>query len=223
MLRLVSTIVCLLAVAPLAHAELPQAAPTQTAAAPADVSAVLAKVQAKYGKVDVLQATFSQTSSSPLYGASEQTGRLTVQRPKRMRWDFDGEGKQFITDGATMWIYSKADNQVIRYTDFGSQAASADALLQSLDRLGELFDVSLLEGPGVRLGLVPKDAASAAQVKKIVLSLSDDMGLQEVEVIDAYDGNTRLRFDEVELGGTVPAGTFDFKVPDGAKVVDASG
>ena len=195
----------------------------QTQPNAAEVASVLSRVQAKYAKVEVMRATFSQTSTSPLYGASEQTGTLTVQRPKRMRWDFDGAAaKQFVTDGTTMWIWSQADNQVIRYRDFGGQSSSADALLQSLDTLGELFVVELLDGPGERLGLTPKDPAAAAQVKRIVLSLGDDLGLKEVEVTDAYDGQTRLVFQSVELGGAVPAGTFEFQVPPGAVVVDAS-
>jgi outer membrane lipoprotein carrier protein len=180
-----------------------------------DVGAVLKRIQTKYEAVDVVQARFAQKSTSPLYGESDQTGSLTVQRPKKMRWDFEGDGKQFISDGTTMWVYSKNDNQVIRYTDFGSQSASADAILQSLDKLGELFDVEL--------GLTPKDEASKAQVKSIRLALTDELELREVAVTDAYDGVTTLRFETVTLGGSVAPDTFQFKVPEGAEVVDVSG
>jgi len=195
------------------------------AATPADgkVDEVLKRIQSKYEAVEVVQARFAQKSSSPLYGEAEQTGSLTVQRPKKMRWDFEGDGKQFISDGTTMWVYSKNDNQVIRYTDFGSQSSSADAILQSMDKLGELFDVTLLEGEGVVLGLVPKDEASKAQVKSIRLGLSSELDLREVVVTDAYDGVTTLSFETVTLGGSVAPDTFQFKVPEGAEVVDVSG
>ncbi len=201
------------------------------AGAPADVASasearvgeVLKRIQAKYQPVDLMQARFAQKTTSPLYGETAQQGTLTVQRPKKMRWEFEGEGKLFVSDGTTMWIYSKNDNQVIRYTDFASQSASADALLQSLDKLGELFEVTVLDGDGVVLGLVPKDEAAKAQVKGIRLSLSDALDLQEVQVTDAYDGVTTLSFETVTLGGSVAPDTFQFKVPEGAEVVDASG
>jgi outer membrane lipoprotein carrier protein len=216
------TFLTFLALAPVtAFAEAPEAP-----AAPSpveDVSVVLGKIQGKYKDVDLVRATFQQSSTSALYGGAEQTGTLTVQRPRKMRWDFDGDGKQFVSNGKTMWVYSANDKQVVRYTDFGSQAASTDAILQSLDKLGELFDVTRLQGEGVVLGLVPKDSAGAAQVKRIELALSDGLDLRRVQVTDAYDGVTTLTFNKVELGGTVPASTFEFQVPDGVEVVDVSG
>ena len=117
-----------------------------------------------------------------------------------MRWDFEGDGKQFVSDGTTMWVYSKTDHQVIRYKDFGSQSTSADAILQSLDKLGVLFDVTLEDGEGVVLGLSPKDEASKAQVKSIRLTLSDGLDLRQVAVTDAYEGVTTLSFETVTLG-----------------------
>lgn len=217
-----------LLVSPTAWSQTPTPAPVSApaaseGAAAGDTEAILGRIQKKYAPVEVVQAAFAQTSTSPLYGAAEQSGTLTVQRPKKMRWDFTGDGKQFISNGKMMWVYSKADKQVIRYTDFGSQSASADAILQSLDKLGELFEVTVLDGEGVRLGLVPKDEASAAQVKRITLQLSDALDLQQVEVLDAYEGVTTLRFESVKLGGTVPASTFEFQVPDGVEVVDVEG
>jgi len=194
-----------------------------SAAPQANVDAVLKRIQGKYEAVDLMKARFAQKSASPLYGETEQMGTLTVQRPKKMRWDFEGDGKQFISDGTTMWVYSQKENQVIRYADFASQSASADAILQSLDKLGALFDVTLEEGDGVVLGLLPKDEASKAQVKNIRLSLDDDLELKEVVVTDAYEGVTTLSFETVTLGGSVPPGTFQFEIPEGAEVVDVSG
>jgi len=187
---------------------------------------LLDKVQAKYAEVDVMRARFKQSSTSALYGNATQEGRLTLQRPKKMRWDFEGDGKQFITDGQTMWIYSAADKQVIVYNDFGAAGGSAaDALLQSLDQLDVLFDVKLLASTaeGHRLALAPLDEAAKAQVKRIELTLDAELTVDAVEVTDAYDGITTLDFTDVSLGGEVDAGTFTFTPPEGVDVVDASG
>ncbi len=197
------------------------AAPTEAAQ-----QELMSQVQAKYASVDVMKATFRQVSTSALYGGSEQTGTLTLQRPRKMRWDFAGDGKQFITDGETMWIYSPADKQVIRYADFGAgQAMAADSLLQSLDKLEELFEVELLASgdEGHRLGLSPRDEASKAQVKEVVLTLAPDLTVRQVEITDAYDGVTTLSFTELTLGGTADPAAFQFEVPEGVDVVDAKG
>lgn len=201
------------------------AADEAPAAAQVDEAALLKRISAKYGDVETMKATFQQTSTSALYGASSEQGTLTLKRPRKMRWSFDGDGKQFITDGATMWIYAPADKQVIRYEDFGGQGSAPDQLLQSLDKLGELFDVEVLESgdEGHALSLMPLDEAARAQVKAVKLWLDGDLVVKKVEVTDAYDGVTTLGFSSVTLGGTVDDAQFQFQIPEGVDVVDAKG
>jgi len=187
---------------------------------------LLARVKAKYEGVEVMQAQFQQTTTSALYGESSQSGKLTLKRPKQMRWEFAGDGKQFITDGSTMWIYSAADNQVIVYDDFGAAGGlAADQLLQSLDKLETLFEVDLLSSGdhGHRLALAPLDEASKQQVKRIELVLDQELAVDKVEVTDAYDGVTTLDFSEVTTGGQIDPSMFTFTPPEGVEVVDASG
>ncbi|MBT3222809.1 MAG: outer membrane lipoprotein carrier protein LolA, partial [Proteobacteria bacterium] len=110
-----------------------------------DASEVLAGVEKKYTGVTVMKADFVQTTRSALFGEEQQKGDVTLKRPSMMLWNFTNE-KQFVTDGKSMWIYTKADNQVILYDDISGATSTADSLLQSLDRLGDLFDVSLIDG-----------------------------------------------------------------------------
>ena len=209
-----------------AQAQDPAPAAEEAAATSQQQRDLLDQVQKKYADVDAMRARFKQTSTSALYGESAQEGHLTLQRPKKMRWDFEGEGKQFITDGETMWIYSSADKQVIVYKDFGAAGGmAADALLQSLDKLEVLFDVKLLSSgaDGHRFELAPLDEAAKAQVKRIELRLDAALQVDAVQVTDAFDGITTLDFSEVQLGGDVDPSTFSFTPPEGVTVVDASG
>jgi outer membrane lipoprotein carrier protein len=201
-------------------------APAQAATVAVDKAELLSRIAARYGDVKGLTARFHQVSTSALYGGAEQDGTLTLQRPKKMRWDFEGDGKQFITDGQTMWIYSPADKQVIRYRDFGgSPSDPTNALLQSLDKLEEHFEVTVLGGDanGYELALVPRDEAAKAQVKQVTLSLDGELLLRGVKVLDAYDGVTTLTFESVQLGADVPDARFTFEIPEGVDVVDAQG
>lgn len=185
----------------------------------ADATEVIAKVEAKYAEVNALKASFTQVTRSEALGDQKQSGTLTVERPSKMRWDFEGDGRQFITDGSTMWIYNPADKQVLRYADFSQAAATADALLQSLDKLSELFDVELQSSdPGPVLGLKPK--REEGQVKQMQLTLTPELVVSKVEIEDAFGGTTLLAFADVELADDVPDERFTFVVPEGVEVVE---
>lgn len=185
-----------------------------------DPGVIVGAVEAKYADVNTLTAAFTQTTKSELYGADEQVGTVALQRPASMRWNFEGDGRQFVTDGKTMWIYNAADNQVMRYDDVSKSAASADSLLQSLDRISELFEITVLADTATskRLSLKPK-GKEAEQVKRIELGLTGDLTLQDVTIVDAFDTTTALSFREVKLDAKVPESTFQFEVPKGAEVI----
>lgn len=189
-----------------------------------DPGPIVDAVEAKYADVSTLTATFTQTTKSELYGSDQQAGTMALQRPASMRWVFEGDGKQFVTDGKTMWIYNAADNQVLRYDDVTKSAASADSLLQSLDRISELFDIAVLadNADEKRLSLKPK-GKEAEQIKSIELALTPELLVREVTIIDAFDTRTALSFKDVKLDAKVPEGTFTFEIPKGAEVIGTGG
>jgi outer membrane lipoprotein carrier protein len=227
---IVAAIPFMLALTAPALAETPAAeappAPAAEAGSAEAIDKLIDRVEAKYTDVELLRASFTQVSKSQLYGEETQAGKVTLQRPAKMRWEFTGDGKQFVTDGSTMWIFNPSDKQVIRYQDFGAQASAADSVLQSLDKIGELFTVELLApdaGATHVLSLTPRNEAEQQSVKRLVLALDDELVLKRVEITDPFDSQTHLSFEDVQLGGTVPATTFQFDVPAGVEVIDAGG
>jgi len=210
----------------LAAGETPVVPPaTSEPAVPADkaVAAIVSRVQDHYESVESLQARFVQVTRSQVWGDEEQRGTLSLQRPNRMRWSFEGDGQQFVSNGETMWVYSPTDRQVIRYKGVTASSSGADALLWSLNRVGELFEVEVLPAPaGHRLRLVARDEAARAQVKRLVLQLGDDLMLERVEITDPFDSVTELSFRDVRLGASIAAGTFEFDVPADVELIDAN-
>jgi outer membrane lipoprotein carrier protein len=184
---------------------------------------VVGKVEAKYAKVDVIQADFVQKIKSEVFGEETQRGEMIIKRPAKMKWDFTSGQKQFITNGETMWIYTKTNNQVIRYKDVSNSRSTADSLLQSLDNLQSVFNVAVAEGKnsGHVLNLSPKDGS--AQFKSVQLTVNSSFVVQKVMIVDAVDTVTTLEFSDVKLNSDVPDSTFEFSVPAGADVVDAGG
>jgi outer membrane lipoprotein carrier protein len=185
-----------------------------------ETQAVLGQLTKKYGPADVIRGSFVQTTASP-YGDQVQKGTVVLKRPGKIRWESPG-GKAFVCDGSTLWIYDPAEKQVLRIKDFGQQAASAYAVLQSMDKLGEMFEVKLAGGDaaaGWDLALTPKDGE--AQFKKVVVELDSKLLLDVVKITDPFDVVTTIDFTDVQLGGTVADEVFTFQVPAGVQVVDA--
>lgn len=195
-------------------------AATEAGATGAQVPAVVKKIEGKYADVKAMKARFTQTVKNPAYGDEVQKGEVTLERPAKMHWNFSGDGKQFVTDGRTMWIYNPGHKQVIRYKDVSSQAGSAQSLLTSLDRIGQLF--SITERPddsGHTLVLVPREAD--AQYKNVVLHLNGELTVEKVVITDNFDTVTELVFHDIRLDPKVPADQFVFSVPKGVEVIDA--
>ncbi|MEZ4235978.1 MAG: outer membrane lipoprotein carrier protein LolA [Myxococcota bacterium] len=139
-----------------------------------------------------------------------------------MRWDFD-DGRRYVSDGKTLWIYNPAEKQVLKLRNFGEQAATANAVLESMHRLKELFDVQVVSSDpkvGHTLSLTAK-AGEEQQFKQLYLDLTPSLDLAKVRLTDAFDAVTTLTFTELTLGGTVQPDVFTFVVPDGVEVIDS--
>ncbi len=191
------------------------------AAAPAldpAVKAIVDRVEAKYAKVDTIEAKFTQVKKDS-FGKVEQTGDVVLKRPNKMRWRFtSGDEQVFVSDGSTLWIYTKAENQVLRITDASQANAAANTFLTSLDSLDELFDPKIVATEsGHTLDLTPK---SSGMYKSIRLSLTDELVLSQAIFEDQYGNVTDLSFQGVVLNGNVEDTVFVFQPPDGATVID---
>lgn len=191
------------------------------------VDQVVAGVEGRYKDVKSLKAEFAQTVSSAVMGAGPtQSGVIMLARPRKMRWDFNApDDKLFVTDGATMWVYTPADKQVFVSEDLGGGSGDMDALLSSLDSLDELFVVKLLDGApagSVRLGLSPRK--EGGNFKSLELQLTTpDYQLQRLVLVDGFDNRTELSFTNLQINPTLADSEFTFVVPDGTTVVRSDG
>ncbi|MEQ1568179.1 MAG: outer membrane lipoprotein carrier protein LolA [Myxococcota bacterium] len=200
-------------------------APVAAAEPSPEARVVLGQLSTKYGPADVLKGSFVQRTASP-YGEQVQQGTVVLKRPGKVRWESGPGGRQFVCDGSTLWIYDPAEKQVTRIKGVGEQVASTFAVLQSMDRLGERYDVALSGGDaaaGWDLSLSPKAGDDTVQFKKVVIELDPKLGLDLVKITDLFDVVTTIDFTGLELGGAVGDDVFTFQVPAGVQVVDAGG
>ena len=204
-----------------AAAEAPSASTAQSSPA---LKSVLSGLEQRYGKAPSLQASFVQTTTSALYGDDTQKGTVALERPDKMHWVFEGDGREFICDGKTLWIWAPKDKQVLRFKEAGKEVSAAQAVLQSLHKVGELFQaevVSTDQMKGHVLALTPRPG-DPPLFAKLTVSLDGGYGLKQVEVLDAQGTKTTLVFANVVLGTDLPDDQFTFVAPQGVEVIDAN-
>jgi outer membrane lipoprotein carrier protein len=171
-----------------------------------------------------LERDFEQSLASGALGAGlEESGRFYLERPGKMRWDYDTpERKVAIVIGSATRLWIEEDAQM-----WEGQLES-DALLALLltgERpLSELFQPALLATPELggngryRLQLVPLEAADAFQ--QVLLTLgSGDFSIDEAEVLDAAGNRMIYRFGEARRNQGLAADTFEFEPPAGTEIL----
>jgi outer membrane lipoprotein carrier protein len=191
------------------------------AAAPRELGAeeLAARLQAWLDGTRDLEARFEQTLVSGALGSGAvETGRLIVERPGRMRWDYlQPERKVAIVEGDSTRLYLEEERQLWR-----GRLADAEGylpeLLASERRIGEVFRAELA-GPA-RLRLVPRRATDAFE--RIELTLRPpDFAIEAVELLDAAGNRVRYRLSDLRRNRGVPASAFVFEPPPGTEIMAA--
>lgn len=180
-----------------------------------DTEAVARGLQQRYRALDALQADFVQT-----IGGSALSGTLTVQGDA---FRIELPDQVLVSDGVTLWSYSAQDNQVVvqdyRDEDIGF---SIGQLFTDYLAVFRPTGVTRATFEGTRhdvLALVPREAGSSVQDATLYVRSADAIPTM-VRVHDV-NGQT-LAFDlrNVRLNPTLADGTFTFRAPTGAEVID---
>ena len=181
---------------------------------------LLERVKSHYASVGAMHADFVQETRSTALGVISQRGTLRLERPNKMRWDFS-DGRAFVGDGHTLWMYAEADKQVIR-SEGSFQGSTSASLLQSLDRLDVFFEVEDVTSADATaahvLALTPKEQGQFVQLS---LHLNAQLDLVRVETKDVLGGTTVLTFLNLTHPQDILDEVFVFRVPDGVRVIDA--
>ena len=196
----------------------------------ASADSVLNRAIAAYADVRTLRASFTQSVRDPMLGDAVTRGELMQERPNKfvMRWT-EPRGDMLLADGQWLWIYlpSSAPNQVVKSAITGRAGTSPDIINEFLDRPRERFTIALLRSEAV--GGRPADVLSLTPRQRTlpysrVLAWVDrrDGLVRQVEITEASGMVRRITMDRLQVNPALPAGTFTFRPPTGARVVDAS-
>jgi chaperone LolA len=167
---------------------------------------------------DFEQRVFDET------GALLETshGQLRMARPRRFAWLYREPFRQtIVSDGQQLWLYDEDLAQVTVSNVGESLAGSAAQLLGDEEDPAVHYRISPLP-PRENLQwleLVPKAASS--QYTRIEVGFAG-AALARMRLADNLGQITELRFESLSRNPALPADSFDFRVPAGVDVVNAT-
>lgn len=206
----------------------------QQPAPPAQVSpagtpsalALAQRVDHHYDSLHALKAKFTESYAGLGMNRTE-SGTLLLEKPGRMRWDYDSPpGKVFLLDGKFGWFYTPGAPQVQRVAakELDDLRSPLRFLLGHTDLEKELSGLAVTadaSGNG-NLVLTGQPKGQKNRVSRVTLTVEPATGAIDDLEIDETDGAiTRFAFIGQQPNAALPADSFRFAPPQGVPVVDA--
>jgi len=191
-----------------------------------ETASVVAGLQAWLDGTTTLEARFRQSLVSGALGTTaSESGRFYLERPGRMRWDYENpERKIALLIGDRTSLYLEADRQLVRGR-LHAEDSALPGLLAGDGRLLDLFTATLAATPSAggrgryRLRLAPRGERDA--FAEVTLTLRPKVwAVEEAEVLDEMGNRTTYVFTEAKRNRPLPVGVFAFEPPAGTEIVD---
>jgi outer membrane lipoprotein carrier protein len=198
--------------------------PTATAAPTAEE--IAGRVQTFYDSTKTYRATFKQTYTIKVQNVQKvSTGKVVFEKPGKMSWLYDApNGNRVVSDGTTLKVYEKENEQMYEMSVGKSQYPAALAFLMGKGSLGRDFTLRLLDPAqmkfegGYVLECTPKDATPAYQKMLLYVDAQTNQ-VRRALVLDAQGNRNRFDFDAPVVNQPVQKDEFNFTPPAGTKVI----
>jgi outer membrane lipoprotein carrier protein len=170
----------------------------------------------KQENIRSIQATFTQTRSLPsVRKPLTTTGKLTMQKPQRFRWELgDPASSMAISDGTTTYLMDmvKLQARKIGVDDPASKPFSlmASKAFENKDSFHQTFHIQQqTQVDAVFLySLLLRDAAAAKHLREVILSISNDGDIKAIELVLSDQSRIKTTMNAVKLNAAIPATTF---------------
>lgn len=193
-----------------------------TAVAGDDANDILKKLEKKYDGIKDMTVAFRQEVH---YGVTEtnQSFDGTMWMKKGNKYRIELEDQTIVTDGISVWSYSKSNNQVIidRFKE-SSDSFTPDKVLVNVP---SHYDALILGREKIEstetiiLKLTPKESKSNLQWMKIWVD-DDEYLMKKIQVLDVSDNLTTYLIGKVKLNQSLKEIQFQFDAPAGTELID---
>jgi outer membrane lipoprotein carrier protein len=217
-------LVCAVAMSPPVASFLSPSASAAPATPTAD--AIAAKVQAFYDQTKTFQASFKQEYFIRMHDQHRTSeGRVAFEKPGKMSWKYDQpNGNRVVSDGRTLKVYDRENQQMFEQPVDKSQYPAALAFLMGQGELTRSFTLRLLDPTTVKfeggwvLEGTPKDATPAYQKVLLYVDAATSQ-VRRVLILDAQGNRNRFDFNNPLVNTPVPNAEFNFTPPEGTQIV----
>jgi len=184
---------------------------------------LIQKVQQRYNSARTLSVDFVEKYSILGHARPPEAGTLTLRKQGKMRWDYRRpEGKLFLSDGKSVYLYTATDNRVekVPLKDTEDMRAPLAFLLGRLDMKKEFRDFAVRPDEG---GTWLDAGAKSDRVpyQSVEMLIAPDGAVRELKVVGRDQSLLAYDFSNEKLNPPVSDQAFHFTIPPGAEVVDS--
>ncbi len=186
---------------------------------------ILSRIRQKYSLKEAYAGTFTQKTT---YTDSDETtlssGRIWIQGPDKMRWEYQLPEKQLlVSDGQTLWYYTPDLNQVMvgKIKDI-KEARVIVNLLAKLKSEPENLRLDLSRsGNLVTVVLMPLSTDKTPAFKNLkIIFAADTLLLKETQMEDLFANRIVITYTwKSGPDPVLPAAHFSFIPPAGCDVM----
>lgn len=184
------------------------------------------RVQQFYDSTKTFKANFTQTYTIKVQDVKKvSTGKVTFEKPGKMSWTYDApNGNRVVSDGVTIKVYEKDNEQMFETPVKGSQYPAALSFLMGKGQLTKDFTLRLLDPAqmkfegGYVLEGTPKEATPAYQKMLLYIDRQTNQ-VRRVLILDAQGNRNRFDFSSPVVNQPVPKTEFEFTPPPGTRIV----
>jgi len=179
------------------------------------------RVESYLASLKTLSAGFSQVVRNREGQVVDRaSGRLSLSRPDRFRWDYEKPYLQtIVADGRRLWLYDSDLEQVtVRALEQGLGSTPA-MLLSGAGKVGEAFAAVAVERQGewTWCRLRPRD--DATDFEQVSLAFDGRGELAAMELRDKLGQATVIEFGDVRRNVALDPSLFNFEPPPGVDVI----
>lgn len=190
----------------------------------AELDGLLERMQQTYDQTRSLSADFVQVATLTTLGREQiSSGRVYIQKPYAIRWEYTQPDVQTVLyKDSTLQIYTPSRKQVLESVIKADDRSNVALLfLAGIGTLQEAFTVTSLPSTKsqiARLRLVPR--SPQAGFTELHLTVNQQSAFIESLTIHDHIGNrTHIRFAALQTHPTLPADTFDLRLPADTEVI----
>lgn len=181
----------------------------------------LEDVQARYDRLNGLQASFTQVTASDFTNDSTRIeGRVLLSGNK---YRVETPSETVVTDGETTWIYSPRDSQVVvNDADEEASTLTPQTFLTASTKKYDIASTRTTQRNGTPHDVLSLSAANEDtrfRAATLWVRRSDHI-VTRLRVTDRNGSTLDLQLHEIDLDPAFTDAPFTFSAPNGVEIVD---